>query len=276
MNAPQRWLWLTTRRAAALLFSFRSIVALPLLLLAIPGAAWGLSDPRTTLPAEIPLDTPMHVLFVTSLFVLLTATLTSILYAWDGVSRERASGVLEVRLGRAMSRRAQTFVLLGGHLWATVTPVVLLSIVAVIVVQQRTGSWPLAGDVLMFLLATALVVVWYTLIALLASSFAQEQGTAIAFGVGVWFLFTMLWLLVTSVLAGLAGIEAGGAEDPGWIRFEAFLDLFSPNGVYHHLLELRLPDINRGVHPSFVVLAALAWTALPTWLLMRRMERLVP
>ena len=71
----------------------RTVVALPLLLLAIPGSAWGLSDPNTTLPADIPLDTPMQMLFVSSLFVLLTATLSAVLYAWDGVSRDRASGI---------------------------------------------------------------------------------------------------------------------------------------------------------------------------------------
>jgi ABC-type transport system involved in multi-copper enzyme maturation permease subunit len=275
MNPIQQWAWLSGRRAWTLLVSVRSIVALPLLALAIPGAAWGLSDPRTALPAEIPLDTPMHILFVTSLFVLLTATLTSVLYAWDGISRDRASGVLEVRLGRAMSRRRQTAVLLGAHLTAAVVPVLVLSCIAVMIVQQRTGVWPAFADVAVFLTSTALVVTWYTVIALLASSYARDQGTAIAMGVGVWFLFTMLWLLITSVLAGLAGIEAG-TQDPSWVQFEALLDLASPNGVYHHLLELRLPDVDRGVRAPAILGAAVAWTVVPTWVLLRRMERLVP
>ena len=99
--------WLTGRRAARQWWSTRTVVALPLLLLAIPGSAWGLSDPKTTLPADIPLDTPMQMLFVSSLFILLTATLAAVLYAWDGVSRDRASGVLEVHLGRGMGRRGR-------------------------------------------------------------------------------------------------------------------------------------------------------------------------
>ena len=86
----------------------------------------------------------------------------------------------------------------GDHL-----PVLLLATVAVFIIRIRTGAWASLGDSVVFPGSTALVVTWYTSIALLASSYARDQGTAIAFGVGVWFLFTMLWLLVTSVLAAL-------------------------------------------------------------------------
>ena len=66
MSPAARLAWLTGRRAARQWMSTRTVVALPLLLLAIPGSAWGLSDPNTTLPADIPLDTPMQMLFVSS------------------------------------------------------------------------------------------------------------------------------------------------------------------------------------------------------------------
>ena len=79
MSPAARVAWLTARRAARQWMSTRTVVALPLLLLAIPGSAWGLSDPNTTLPADIPLDTPMQMLLVSSLFVLLTATLSPVL-----------------------------------------------------------------------------------------------------------------------------------------------------------------------------------------------------
>jgi len=54
------------------------------------------------------------------------------------------------------------------------------------------------------------------------------------------------------------------------------VDLLSPNGVYHHLLELRLDSVDRGLGPVPVLLAALAWTVLPLWWFQRRIERLVP
>ena len=181
MSPSARVAWLTGRRAARQWMSTRTVVALPLLLLAIPGSAWGLSDPNTTLPADIPLDTPMQMLFVSSLFVLLTATLSAVLYAWDGVSRDRASGVLEVHLGRGMGRRGQATVIAASHLMVTTLPVLLLAMVAVFIIRIRTGAWASLGDSVVFLGSTALVVTWYTSIALLASSYARDQGTAIAF-----------------------------------------------------------------------------------------------
>ena len=158
----------------------------------------------------------------------------------------------------------------------TTLPVLLLAMVAIFIIRVRTGSWASFGDSVVFLGSTVLVVTWYTAIALLASSYARDQGTAIAFGVGVWFLFTMLWLLVTSVLAGLAGIEVGSTANAQWVQFEAMVDLLSPNGVYHHLLELRLEGVDRGLGPGPVLLAAFIWTVLPLWWFQRRIERLVP
>ena len=104
----------------------------------------------------------------------------------------------------------------------------------------------------------------------------REQGTAIAFGIGVWFFFTFLWALVTTMVAYASGVAVGEANDPAWVALEGMLDLLSPNGVYHHLLETQLPTVDRGVHAWQSWLAALLWTVLPWWALHRRMERLVP
>jgi len=60
------------------------------------------------------------------------------------------------------------------------------------------------------------------------------------------------------------------------VFFEGVLDLFSPNGVYHHLLETQLPTVDRGVPAWQSWFAALIWTVLPWWALHKRMEGLVP
>jgi hypothetical protein len=46
--------------------------------------------------------------------------------------------------------------------------------------------------------------------------------------------------------------------------------------VYHHLLELRLDGVDRGLGAGPVLLAAFAWTVVPLWWFQRRIERLVP
>ena len=200
----------------------------------------------------------------------------AVLMAFDGVSKDRASGMLEVRLAQPMPRGHQATALILGHAQSILVPVYTLLIVSIFVVQIRTGEWPTASEILVYGLATGLVVFWYTLFALLASTSAREQGTAVAFGIGVWFFFTFLWALVTTMVAYASGVAVGEANDPAWVALEGMLDLLSPNGVYHHLLETQLPTVDRGVAAWQSWLAALLWTVVPWWALHRRMERLVP
>ena len=258
------------------LAGIRLKIMLPILLLFLPGMAWGFSDPNIVLPGGHQPDTAMEVLFYASLGVVFGATMCAVLMAFDGVSKDRASGMLEVRLAQPMPRQHQATALILGHAQSILLPVYILLLASVLVVRVRLGEWPMLSEMLVYGLSTGLVVFWYTLFALLASTSAREQGTAIAFGIGVWFFFTFLWALVTTMVAYASGVAVGEANDPAWVTLEGMLDLLSPNGVYHHLLETQLPTVDRGVAAWQSWLAALLWTALPWWALHRRMERLVP
>lgn len=218
----------------------------------------------------------MEVLFYASLGVVFGATMCGVLMAFDGVSKDRASGMLEIRLAQPMPRQHQAAALVLGHAQAILIPVYTLLILTVVVVRFRMGEWPTLTEAMVYGLSTGLIVLWYTLFALLASTTAKEQGTAIAFGVGVWFFFTFLWALVTTMVAYASGVAVGEPNDPTWVALEGMLDMLSPNGVYHHLLETQLPTIDRGIAAWQAWLAALLWTVLPWWALHRRMEALVP
>ena len=258
------------------LAGIRLKIMLPILLLFLPGMAWGFSDPNIVLPGGHQPDTAMEVLFYASLGVVFGATMCAVLMAFDGVSKDRASGMLEVRLAQPMPRRHQASALILGHAQSILIPVYVLLAASVLVVRFRLGEWPTFTETAVYALSTGLVVLWYTLFALLASTSAKEQGTAIAFGIGVWFFFTFLWALVTSMVAYASGVAVGEANDPAWVALEGMLDLLSPNGVYHHLLETQLPTVDRGVAAWQSWIAAVLWTAVPWWALHRRMERLVP
>lgn len=258
------------------LAGIRLKIMMPILLLFLPGMAWGFSDPNIVLPGGHRPDTAMEVLFYASLGVVFGATMCAVLMAFDGVSKDRASGMLEVRLAQPMPRRHQATALIFGHAQSILLPVYVLLAATVVVVRLRMGEWPTVGELLVYAGSTGLIVLWYTLFALLASTSAREQGTAIAFGIGVWFFFTFLWALVTTMVAYASGVAVGEANDPAWVALEGMLDLLSPNGVYHHLLETQLPTVDRGVAAWQSWLAALLWTAVPWWALHRRMERLVP
>ena len=258
------------------LANIRLKVMLPILLLFLPGLAWGFSDPNIVLPGGHQPDTTMEVLFYASLGVVFGGTMCAVLMAFDGVSKDRASGMLEVQLAQPMPRAHQAAALIIGHAQAILLPVYALLLITVVVVNLRMDAWPSLTEMLVYAVSTGLIVLWYTLFALLASTTAREQGTAVAFGVGVWFFFTFLWALITSMVAYASGVSVGEANDPAWVALEGMLDLLSPNGVYHHLLETQLPTVDRGVAAWQSWLAALLWTVLPWWALHRRMERLVP
>ena len=276
MSDLQRIFNVASRIRKERLAGIRLKIMMPILLLFLPGMAWGFSDPNIVLPGGHRPDTAMEVLFYASLGVVFGATMCAVLMAFDGVSKDRASGMLEVRLAQPMPRRHQATALILGHAQSILLPVYALLAAAVVLVRLRMGEWPSASELLVYSASTGLIVLWYTLFALLASTSAREQGTAIAFGIGVWFFFTFLWALVTTMVAYASGVAVGEANDPAWVALEGLLDLLSPNGVYHHLLETQLPTVDRGVAAWQSWLAALLWTIVPWWALHRRMERLVP
>ena len=78
------------------------------------------------------------------------------------------------------------------------------------------------------------------------------------------------------MVAFASGVAIGQENDASWIMLEGALDLLSPNGVYHHLLESRLPQIDRGIASWQSWGMALVWTVVPFWVFIRRMKRVIP
>jgi len=276
MSDFSRIMALAKRLMRERLFSTRMYIMLPILVLFIPGMAWGFSDPNIVLPGGHQPESSMEVLFYASLGVVFGATMCAVLLSYDSVSRERASGVLELRLSQPMPRAHQALAMILGSWRAILIPTWILLILSLVIVRYRMGEWPSVVDGLVYFLSTSLILLWYVLFTLLASSYTREQGTAISFGVGLWFLFTFLWALITTMVAYASGVSIGQENDAAWVMLEGGLDLLSPNGVYHHLLETRLSQIDRGIAAWQIWAMALAWTILPSWLFIRRMEKILP
>ena len=276
MTPNQRMLRLALSLGRSRMFSTRMLIMLPILLLFIPGMAWGFADPNLQLPTEQIPETATETMFLASIGIVFAGTMAAVLIAHDGISRDRMSGVLELRLSQPMPRWRQGIVLVLGHWMSIALPVTFLIIVSMILVGYRSDMWISFSDAIVFIIAAALVLLWYTVFALLASSIAKEQGSAIAFSIGLWFLFTLLWVLFTTLLAALNGVAVGDTQDQQYLIFEGRLDLLSPNGVYHHLLETRLDGVERGVSPFVAYLSAIVWTIVPIYFFQRRLNRLVP
>tara|TARA_Y100000768_G_scaffold372949_1_gene341116 strand:- start:3196 stop:4026 length:831 start_codon:yes stop_codon:yes gene_type:complete len=267
---------LAKRLAIERMFSMRMYIMLPILVLFIPGMAWGFSDPDIILPGGHQPENAMEVLFYASLGVVFGATVCAVLLSYDSVSRERASGVLELRLSQPMPRSHQALSIALGAWKAILIPTWLLLLLSLIIVRYRMGEWISPVDFIVYFVSTALILLWYVLFTLMASSFTREQATSISFGIGMWFLFTFLWALVTTMVAFASGVAIGQENDASWIMLEGALDLLSPNGVYHHLLESRLPQIDRGIASWQSWGMALVWTVVPFWVFIRRMRRVIP
>jgi ABC-type transport system involved in multi-copper enzyme maturation permease subunit len=125
-------------------------------------------------------------------------------------------------------------------------------------------------------ISVGLILFWYVVFSLIASTYSKDQGTSIAFGIGMWFLFTFLWALVTSMVAFVSGVNIGEVNNQEMTRIEGFLDLFSPNGVFHHLLETNLADVDRGVPSIISWLSAVLWTIIPWYWFKSRMTKIQP
>lgn len=276
MNHLLRIKSLSTRVFWERIRSTRMAIMFPILVLFLPGMAWGFSDPNIVLPGGHQPEGPMEIMFYASLGVVFGATMCGVMLAFDGVSRDRASGVFELRLAQPMPRTHQAIALMLGMWQAIFVPVALLILLSFVMIRWRLGEWAALSDVLIHLSATGLILFWYVVFTLLASSRTKDQGTAVAFGIGMWFLFTFLWALVTTMVAYASGVAIGEQNDAQWVALEGALDLLSPNGVYHHILETRLEDVDRGVAAWQAWVMALLWSVLPTWWFVRRMNDLQP
>ncbi len=252
----------------------RMIVIWPLLSIFILFSTWGLSDPKITI-SGIVIDSAYDVIFASTAFIIFSATMGAVLISFDGISRDRISGVLEVKLSQPISRTRLAFAMMIGHWGAIVFPVLILNLISLVIIHYRMGELPTASEIMLYYLATGMLLWWYTVIQLTASTWARDMGSSIAFGLGIWMIFTLLWLILTTLVAGLSGISVEDPNSSEYIRVGAIMDLFSPNGVYNLLTEIPLPN-NRGLSSPLIFLSAAAWTILPPLVFIRRMKSLKP
>ena len=258
------------------LSSTRMLIMLPILILFIPGMAWGFSDPEIMLPGGITPESVMEVMFYTSLGVVFAGTMCGVILSFDGISKDRFSGVLEVKLSQPMPRQKKSVGIALGQWLAILIPVWLLWLISIIIACYRLDMTPEIMETVASFISVGLILFWYVIFSLIASTYSKDQGTSIAFGIGMWFLFTFLWALVTSMVAFASGVNVGEINNQEMIRIEGFFDLLSPNGVFHHLLETNLADVDRGVPDVISWLSALFWTIIPWFWFKSRMSKIQP
>ena len=163
----------------------RMLVIWPLLAMFILFSSWGLSDPKAEILGGLVIDSAYDVMFASTAFIGLVASLGAVLISFDGISRDRLSGVLEIKLSQPVERSLYARSLLIGHWSAIFLPVLFLNLISLIIIWYRLDDLPSIEQLFIHTLATGLFLLWWTLIQLLASSWAKDLGSSIAIGLGL-------------------------------------------------------------------------------------------
>lgn len=202
----------------------------------------------------------------------------ALMLGFGTLAGERESGSLALLVAQPLTRAEILFGKALG-LWGVLATAVLGGVgVGGAVILARTGA---GGDavvaLLLFLVETLLWGAAWTAITMLVSAWFQRRGTAIAGGVLVWFLFSVLWGILTVVLL-FVSVGASLRANPGDIRIPGWfilLQVLNPNNVYSGLLALTIPGYDDSIrslgqelipetYNAFVFAAAMAaWIALP-------------
>ena len=277
LNGRIRVIRLSLHEARLHFRSPRMFALIALLMLFIGGGSWGLADANSQVTNQLEMDTPYEVLFLVSLFVLFSSTLGVVLLGFDGISRKRLTGELSIELSQPIERRQLAQAQLLGLVWAVALPTTVATLFGTVFIAIQTGEYIGVADLTYFILVTWLVIIWYAFIQLLVSSVAKDLGSSVTLGVGAWMLFTLIWLLVTAILASLMGVDVTDVKSQEYDRFSEYVDLFSPNGVYQLLLEDNLDgDASPRMESGWIWLAAILWTLVPARLYYNRFQRLKP
>ncbi len=255
----------------------RMMILAPLIILLISIACWGFSDSRFVAPAGIEVETPASALFLASTVIVLVCTLAVVLLGFDSISRRKMTGELAIDLAQPMHRSDYAISQLLGTWLAVMAPTLVGIIIGTLFIHRQMGEWPSASDFSVFILATALLLWWYTCLQLLDSSLARDMGSSVTLGVGTWLLFTLLWLLVTVVVATFMGVDATDTTSSDFDLMAERMDLFSPNGVFQLILETRLPTESQPqLNSVWIWISAITWFLLPVYIFVQRMNRIKP
>jgi ABC-type transport system involved in multi-copper enzyme maturation permease subunit len=253
----------------------RMWVIAPLVILFIALGAWGFSDPAFD-DGLFNVETATDAMFLTSIVIVVLSPLSVVLIGFDAISKRRITGELAIDLSQPMPRSDYAISQLLGVWGAANGPTQLGLWAGIALIYTRMGMFPPLGDILVMWVATMLLLLWYSSLQLLASSYARDLGASVTWGIGTWLVFgPFLWIIPTMVLATMLGVDVTDTLSVSYDRLQERVDLFSPNGVFQLMLETRhSPDQQPLLNGAWIWLAGLCWAVLPSALFVRRIQRM--
>lgn len=204
---------------------------------------------------------PDFVLFFIALsFGSLLLPIVAIALSYDSISKEKVQGSADLLLYRPASWRSIAVGKFLGVFAAVAIPVAAVNLSAVFIITAVTGIWPSATVTLGFIAFSLFLLAVYILFMQTLSTLAKTAGTAIILGVVLWFVYNLLWSIITLLVTMVAGIPFGSRE---YFVLGSYVGLFNPSSIYGNLFILVAPE-------GFEIIGALAGIsgglfALPDW-----------
>jgi Cu-processing system permease protein len=225
-----------------------------LILVAFLGPVFGLS--QLLLPLG-PGATSGYIVWLVGIVVPVLAGTMS----YDSISRERATGSLEMLLARPLSRPGLAVGKFLGAFVSVTLPLLIVAPAAILAIHVLTGNWPGPAFSAILLLGTVGLAALYILVGEMFSALTKTSAGALVSAAFVWLLFSFLWSPAT---VGMQAVLRMDSSFPGFPTFSTMAALFNPTGVYNVVVLAFLPGSSG---PGFGSVGGLpTWMAIVAWL----------
>ena len=227
------------------LFSSRMLIAVVILSFSMIAGSYGLSalaiqPDATILPEDLKGMKSTFVLYLVSFMVAMFGSLAMLILSFDAFSRDRENGSIEVILSRPVTKRMYALSKYIGLNLALAIYLLPLLISSINIVSEVTGENVPTVIMWWYIAITLALFSAISLIQMVISLMAKNMGSAIMYGLSVWFIYTIFWLLVSLTLAQYMGLhpsQGQSVEDfTSTMEFSYIsnrVDLFNPIGAFH-------------------------------------------
>ncbi|MCO8244440.1 ABC transporter permease subunit [Haladaptatus sp. AB643] len=158
----------------------------------------------------------------------LIVPLAAIVVAYLSIAGERESGSIKLLLGLPHSRLDLVLGKLVGRTAVVAVATVVAFASAAVVLVVYYGTFPVVKLLLMGLLTFLLGLV-FVAIAIGLSAMTAKRSRAMAGAIGLFFLFELLWSIVTTGIALLFDLGTSGGKFPAWYYL---LQRLNPKNAY--------------------------------------------
>lgn len=250
--------------------SGRMMIGLGILTFAIVAGSMGISAmslrPHTTvIPETLTGSKACFVLYLVSFMVGMIGSIMVLILSFDAFSKDKETGAVDVLVSRPITKRGIALSkFMGINLAMSVYIVPLLWTSINIIEGNLHETLPMTTKI-WYIVITLALFASMSLVQMLLSLAAKNAGSAVMYGVSVWFLYTIFWLLVSLTIAQYMGLNVESVQSNDFARISNRVDLFNPIGAFHLCTGILLAGQNEVITIPhwWAYTALLLWVIIP-------------